>query len=116
MSRTFAFLRAVNAGGHTVTMARLRELFEKLGFRKVETFIASGNVIFDGGAAKEATLPRKIEEHLQAALGYAVISFLRTDRELAALVKGCPFDEAEVAAANALNVALLQAPLRGMGR
>ncbi len=111
MSRTFAFLRAINVGGHTVAMARLKELFEGLGLRNVETFIASGNVVFDGGAASESTLQRKIEGHLQELLGYEVITFLRTDRELAALGKGCPFDETEVAAAKALNVAFLHEPL-----
>jgi uncharacterized protein (DUF1697 family) len=111
MSRTFAFLRAINVGGHTVTMAQLKVLFEELGFRNVETFLASGNVVFDGGKVKEAALQQKIEGHLHAALGYEVATFLRTERELAALVRGCPFSEAEEAGAVALNVALLQAPL-----
>ncbi len=111
MSRTFAFLRAINVGGHTVTMARLKELFEELGLRNVETFLASGNVIFDGGKAKEAALQKKLEEHLHAALGYEVATFLRSEKQLAALAQGCPFSEAERAGAVALNVALLQAPL-----
>ena len=111
MRRTFAFLRAINVGGHTVTMARLKELLEALGLHNVETFIASGNLVFDGGSVKEAALQRTIEGHLRAALGYEVATFLRTDRELAALVKGCPFDAADVVAARALNVALLHLPL-----
>lgn len=116
MSKRFAFLRAINVGGHTVTMARLRELFEGLGLRNVETFIASGNVIFEGGGADEASLRRKIEAHLQAALGYEVVTFLRSEQELATLVKGCPFSRAEVAAGKALNVAFLQAPLSKEGQ
>jgi uncharacterized protein (DUF1697 family) len=111
VSRTFAFLRAINVGGHTVTMERLRGLFGEVGLRNVTTFIASGNVIFDSGARDEQALRKRIERHLREALGYEVVTFLRTDRELAALVEGCPFDGAEVAAAQALNVALLQAPL-----
>jgi uncharacterized protein (DUF1697 family) len=111
MTRTLAFLRAINVGGHTVTMARLKGLFVELGLQNVETFIASGNVIFDGGPAKEAVLRAKIEEHLRQALGYEVAAFLRSEQELASLVKGCPFGEAEVALGQALNVALLQAPL-----
>jgi len=113
MGRIFAFLRAVNVGGHTVTMERLRELFDELGLRNVETFIASGNVVFDGGSPDENALRKRIEKHLHQSLGYEVVTFLRTERELGALVKGCPFPEAEVAAAQALNVALLQAPLTG---
>ena len=111
MPKTFAFLRAINVGGHTVTMARLKELFEELGLREVETFITSGNVIFDGGPTKEEVLQRRIESHLHKALGYEVATFLRSERELPALVQGCPFEESEVSAASALNVALLQAPL-----
>jgi len=111
MRRTFAFLRAINVGGHTVTMGRLKELFEALGLTGVETFLASGNIIFEGSDEREGGLQGRIEDHLRHALGYEVTTFLRTQRELAALVKGCPFDATEVAAAQALNVALLHAPL-----
>jgi uncharacterized protein (DUF1697 family) len=111
MSRSFAFLRAINVGGHNVTMTELKVLFEELGYRNVETFIASGNVVFDGGKAKETVLQKKIEGHLHKALGYEVATFLRSEKELAALVRGCPFSAAEAGGAMALNVALLQEPL-----
>ena len=112
MARTFGFLRALNVGGHTVPMARLKELFEELELGSVETFLASGNVTFDAGKAEPARLQRRIEAHLHQALGYEVHTFLRSELELASLVQGCPFSEAEVKAATALNVILLQAPLR----
>ena len=47
MPKYVALLRAINVGGHTVKMDHLRSLFEAIGFSNVETFIASGNVIFD---------------------------------------------------------------------
>lgn len=78
-----AFLRAINVGGHIVKMDRLRQLFEALGFGNVETFIASGNVIFDSPAKDVRKLELKIEAHLQQSLGYAVSTFLRTPREVA---------------------------------
>jgi uncharacterized protein (DUF1697 family) len=115
LSRSFAFLRAINVGGHTVTMARLRELFEELGLRRVETFIASGNVVFEGGRLGEAALRKRLEGHLEKALGYEVATFLRSSSELAALVVDCPFSEAEAAAARALSVILLHAPLGADG-
>lgn len=115
MSHTFAFLRAVNVGGHTVTMAQLKELFEGVGLKNVDTFIASGNVIFDHIDEQEASLQRRIASHLHGALGYEVVTFLRTERELAALVAACPFTPDEITSAQALNVALLQAPLSAEG-
>jgi len=46
-ARYVALLRAINVGGHVVKMDVLRKHFTKLGFTNVETFIASGNVLFD---------------------------------------------------------------------
>jgi uncharacterized protein (DUF1697 family) len=91
MPRYIALLRAINVGGHTVKMDRLRALFEELGFAEVETFIASGNVIFRSPETDVSALEARIEAHLQAALGYPVATFLRTAAELAAVVRHRPF-------------------------
>src|SRR5690606_22834003 len=87
----------INVGGHTVKMDRLRALFEEIG-TNVETFIASGNVIFDSTARGGRSLERKIEVHLESALGYAVATFLRTPAELRTITSGLPFDDADVKA------------------
>src|SRR3954469_20798170 len=48
MAAYIALLRAVNVGGTgKLPMSDLRELCEKAGFRKVRTYIASGNVVFE---------------------------------------------------------------------
>jgi len=109
--RLYAFLRAINVGGHTVTMAKLRELFEDLGFDGVETFIASGNVIFDAGAKGTAALEKKIEAHLEDALGYEVKTFIRSGPELVALAAHKAFPDARVSAARAYCVGFLSQPL-----
>lgn len=83
MPKYVAFLRAINVGGHIVKMDQLKKLFEKMGFTNVETFIASGNVIFDAKNASEA----KIEAALQDALGYEVRTFLRTPAQLARIAE-----------------------------
>jgi uncharacterized protein (DUF1697 family) len=91
MPRWVAFLRAINVGGHTVSMARLRELFAGLGLRGVETFIASGNVIFEAPGDEAVRLERRIERHLAGALGYPVETFIRPTRELPAIAAHQPF-------------------------
>ncbi|HXV86130.1 MAG TPA: DUF1697 domain-containing protein [Gemmatimonadales bacterium] len=70
MKAYVAFLRAINVGGHVVTMDRLRHLFGELGLDGVATFIASGNVVFRTGARNTAALERRIAPHLEDALGY----------------------------------------------
>lgn len=97
MARHVAFLRGINVGGHRVKMDDLRASFEALGFRDVSTFIASGNVVFDGGRAAASTLERRIERHLERELGYGVPTFLRTFTELSAIAEVPPFEPEEIA-------------------
>lgn len=111
MPRFIAFLRAINVGGHTVRMEHLRQLFESLGFSKVETFIASGNVLFESRTTNARTLEAKIEKGLLEALGYEVATFVRTVDELAAIADYVPFPQAELDAAAALNIGFLHDPL-----
>ncbi len=47
MHAYIALLRGINVGGHKkLKMADLKLLFEELGFKKVHTYIQSGNVVF----------------------------------------------------------------------
>lgn len=83
MTRYIALLRGINVGGHRVKMDRLRAIFESLDVDDVSTFIASGNVAFSSEEADVEALAARIEAHLEAELGYAVATFLRTTSRLA---------------------------------
>jgi len=93
MSRYFAFLRAINVGGHTIKMDQLRNLFENMDLSKVETFIASGNVIFENKSGDVHVLEKRIETSLSDALGYEVATFIRTDAELKEIAGYKPFKQ-----------------------
>ena len=95
MPRFVAFLRAVNVGGHVVTMDALKKHFEAMGFADVETFIASGNVVFSSKGVKG--LDAKIAWELERALGYEVRAFVRRIAEVAGLAAHRPFAEKDVA-------------------
>ena len=114
--RFIAFLRAINGGGHTVTMADLRRHLAALDLEAVETFIASGNVVFRSSARNPAALEQRIEDHLGAMLGYEVKTFLRTEAELAAIARYQPFTAAQRRTAGSLNVGFLSAPLGASAR
>lgn len=96
MPKYVAFLRAINVGGHTVKMDYLRSLFEGLGFANVETFIASGNVIFDSSSKSTRSLEKRIETRLESDLGYAVATFIRSTTELAGIARYKPFSASEL--------------------
>jgi uncharacterized protein (DUF1697 family) len=108
MTRYVAFLRAINITGRFVRMQELRPLFESLGLTGVATYIQSGNVIFDAPQAPIAELEQAIEEQLQAALGFAVPTFVRRDTELVRIARYSPFADAPPAPRTTLFVAFLR--------
>ena len=84
MARHAAFLRAINVGGRVVKMDALRAHCEACGLKHVETFIASGNVIFESRGGADG-LETKIEAALRAKLGYEVATFVRGIADLEAI-------------------------------
>jgi uncharacterized protein (DUF1697 family) len=111
MTKVFAFLRAINVGGHTVTMATLRQEFEAIRLDAVETFIASGNVIFESRAKDLAALEKTIERRLLKSLGYEVRTFLRTADQLAIAARHEPFTSAQMRTARQVCIGFIAEPL-----
>lgn len=114
MPRYFAFLRALNVGGHNVKMDELRKIFESLFFKNVETFIASGNVIFETNIPSGSDIELTIEQKLKDTLGYEVAAFLRTDDHLAHLADYLPFNKKQMALAAAYVVGFTKSELNQM--
>ena len=102
-----ALLRAINVGGRTVKMDALRGACEAIGLTSVETFIASGNVIFESRAGA-AGLETKIEAHLRSVLGYEVAAFVRSVPELAAAAAHC---ETLLRKGEGAHIGFLKAPV-----
>jgi uncharacterized protein (DUF1697 family) len=106
-----AFLRAINVGGHTVTMDALKAHFRDAGFTNVESFIASGNIVFQSKTTDATAVERKIEKQLEQALGYEVKTFVRTVAEVAAVAAYTPFPPAILQRARVVYVGFLAAPM-----
>lgn len=92
MIKYVAFLRGINVGGNKlIKMADLREVFERLGFKNVSTYIQSGNVIFDAKDTDADTIVGKIEKKIFQSLGHQVTVIIRTAAELKEALKSDPF-------------------------
>ena len=97
MTRYIAFLRAINVGGHVVKMDRLRGLFSELpGVSDVESYIASGNVIFESVARNTKPLEKRIADQLHKSLGYEVATFIRTAAQLSEIAQYQPFPQSQM--------------------
>lgn len=95
MTRYVALLRAVNVGGTgKLPMADLRKMCTEIGFAHVETYIASGNVVFDS-EAEGARVKADLEARLLSYSGKPVGVMLRTAEEMAAVLKANPFPDVE---------------------
>ena len=87
------------------------DFLSRSGFLHVETFIASGNVLFETSSKDSGVLEKKIESKLREALGYDVATFIRTDSELKAIADYKPFLQSRLDTATAFNVAFLKESL-----
>jgi uncharacterized protein (DUF1697 family) len=95
LTRYVALLRAVNVGGTGVLpMAELKAMCAEAGFGRVETYIASGNAIFDSKATP-ARVKAELEARLLAYAKKPIGVVVRTAAEMASVLKANPFRTAE---------------------
>ena len=97
MTRYVALLRGINVGGRTaVSMAELRAVFADLDLGSVQTYLRSGNVVFEAPAGDRERLRAEIERAVadRFAGGFGVL--LRTAPELRAVLASNPFADRQV--------------------
>ena len=91
MTKRIALLRGINVGGRNkVPMAALRDLCAGLGWGAVETFIQSGNLVFDAPGAA-AVLEAALEGALAKRFGFTPAVIVRTAPAWAAILAANPF-------------------------
>ncbi len=101
MTIYIALLRGINVGGkNIIKMAELKHTFEAMGMSRIQTYIQSGNVLFESNEEEEP-LRKRIEHELEAAFGFSATVVLRTAEEFKMVVANCPFSEEEVSEADA---------------
>ena len=102
-------LRAVNVGSTgKLPMADFRKLLADLGYRNVETYIQSGNAVFDalGPAAKVA---KAIATALEKVMGAPAGVLIRTHDELARIIAANPFVKEAAADGTKVHAVFLSA-------
>lgn len=93
MAIWIALLRAVNVGGTgKLPMTDLKALCEDAGFRAVRTYIASGNVVFEGEET-EAEVKAALEKRLADYAGKPVGVLVRSAAEMAEVLAENPFGD-----------------------
>jgi len=93
MKTYIALLRGINVSGQKkILMADLRELLEKSGLNEVQTYIQSGNVVFQS-TLSASECEHTIFQAIKNAYGWEVPVLVRTSEALSAILNNCPFAE-----------------------
>ena len=90
MARYVALLRGVNIGSRNrISMPDLRAALEEAGFKDVQTYLQSGNVVLES-RAKPETVARKVEGVIAESFGLEIAVAVRSRAELAKVVERNP--------------------------
>ena len=92
-ARTYiALLRGINVvGKNRLPMKDLAAVFRDAGCERVQTYIQSGNVVFQAAPALARRVPALITEAISKSFGYRVPVVTRTADDLREIARGNPF-------------------------
>ena len=88
-----ALIRGINVGGkNIIKMDELKSIFVNMKFSDVETYIQSGNVLFNVNEKNRIILAKKIEETLSDKLNSEIKIVILTFPEIEEVINGIPKD------------------------
>jgi uncharacterized protein (DUF1697 family) len=103
MAIYIALLRGINVGGkNIIKMAELRKTLEQLGLLRVQTYIQSGNVLFESDEDEES-LRKQLENEIENVFHISLAVILRTVEELNFIAANCPYTAGEIAEAESMS-------------
>ncbi len=107
-TRCAVFLRGINVGGNVlVKMADVKKIFESLGFSKVRTVLASGNIVFETEETSTRKITASITQALEKKYQRTIVVIVRTIDDVRKLADTKPFQKIEVTPATRLYITFL---------
>jgi uncharacterized protein (DUF1697 family) len=92
MTTYICILRGINVGGNKrIKMDALRQMFTELGYANVQTYIQSGNVVFNASETDIQALQTTISDKIRDTFGFEVHVLVLSASEIAAAVSNNPY-------------------------
>lgn len=99
-----AFLRGINVGGkNKIKMADLKKELDDMGLLNVQTFIQSGNIVFESAKDRYET-ENEIATVIQNKFNIKTSVIIRSADELLDIVNFCPYSKEEITLAKTINI------------
>ena len=104
-----ALLRGINVSGrNTIKMEQLRGLCNRLGFERVDTYLQSGNIVFQAATKNPADLSKRIRETILNSFRFDIPVIVRTSKEIENVLANNPFLKEKDVDTSKLHVTFLQ--------
>ena len=92
MKTYISLLRGINVTGHNIIkMEVLRKVYENLGHQKVQSYVQSGNVVFQSEGNNEKEIAENIAQKIKEVSGFDVPVFVLSVEKLEKIIKNNPF-------------------------
>jgi uncharacterized protein (DUF1697 family) len=108
MTTYIAILRGVNVGSTRMKMDALRTMCEALGFKKVETYIQSGNVVFQFKKTDIKKIQKDITEAIFTTFNFKIPVLVKELDELKQIAKDNPFIKDKTKDISFLHITFLE--------
>jgi uncharacterized protein (DUF1697 family) len=96
MQTYISMLRGINVSGQKkIRMADLKNLYESLGLDKVQTYVQSGNVVFDSLEKDTTKLREAIATQITTTYGFSVPVLIRAADDFRRIIESHPFAREE---------------------
>ena len=92
MSRYIAFVRGINVGGVVLKMEDLRQILGYIGFSNVETYIQSGNALFDSKQGNKRKMEAEIAQEIKNKIDRGVVVIVKSVEELRRIAASHPLE------------------------
>jgi len=108
METYISMLRGINVGGHNmIKMDELKKIYAGLNFKNSQSYIQSGNVIFQYGKTDPGDLQKKLEKKILAEFGFDIPVLVKSLGELGKVLSANPFLDRRKEDINKLHVTFL---------
>ena len=92
MKKYISLLRGINVSGQKlIKMIELKALYESMTFENVNTYIQSGNIVFQSKIDNISELTELIEGEVESRFGFYVKTFIRTPGDVQQVIDKNPF-------------------------
>jgi uncharacterized protein (DUF1697 family) len=92
MPKFLALLRGINVSGQKlIKMQDLNQLFLDNGFKNCETYIQSGNVIFDSKITSEEKISEQIKKIIQKKYKFDVENKVLNPKDISKIIQSNPY-------------------------